>query len=155
MSGPKTFIFQFRRGTAAQWLVNDTVLRDGELGIATDTNQFKIGNGVLPWTALPYFVDHAAIAQMIADAVIDGVPGPQGPAGPTGPTGPQGPAGSTGATGPAGPAGATGPQGPQGDVGATGPQGPAGTSYTGPKITVSDTAPSSPTVGDVWIDTSS
>lgn len=152
MSGPKTFIFQFRRGTAAQWLVNDTVLRDGEPGFVTDTNQFKIGNGVLPWSALPYFVDHAAIAQMIADAVISGVPGPQGPAGPTGATGATGPQGPAG---PTGPTGATGPQGPQGDVGATGPQGPAGTSYTGPKITVSDTAPSSPTVGDVWIDTSS
>lgn len=133
----KSFAFQLRRGTAAEWTTADPVLRAGEPGIELDTQRFKLGNGSTHWSGLPYFDNHAVVLQMIADAVIDGVPGPQGPTGPTG---------ATGATG------ATGPQGPKGDTGDTGPQ---GTSYTGPKITVSSTSPSSPSVGDVWIDTSS
>lgn len=58
------------------------------------------------------------------------------------------PTGGTGTTGPQGPTGATGAQGPAGTNGTN------GTSYTGPKITGSSTPPSSPSTGDVWIDTS-
>ncbi|MGB4768666.1 MAG: hypothetical protein WBP22_05425 [Candidatus Saccharimonas sp.] len=93
-------------------------------------------------------------------------------AGPTGATGPQGPVGVIGATGASGGLGATGAQG---TTGATGPVGPQAVStdagnllslgtdsrvmlseaaLPGPKITVSATQPSSPNVGDVWIDTS-
>ena len=148
----RNFVFQLRRGSASEWILANPVLRSGEIGFVTDTQQFKFGDGVTAWAGLPYFENHYTVAQMIAAAVIEGVPGPQGPAGPTGP---QGPAGATGPTGPTGATGSTGPQGPKGDTGAIGAQGPAGTSYTGPKITVSNSAPSSPTTGDVWIDTSS
>lgn len=133
----KSFIFQLRRGTAAEWAEKNPVLRSGEPGVAIDTQRLKLGNGITPWNSLPYISNDNIVAEMIAAAVIEGVPGPQGPQGPAGPQGPKGDTGNTGATG------------------AQGPQGPAGTSYTGPKITVSNTAPSSPTVGDVWIDTSS
>ena len=47
-------VFQFRRGTAAQWTAANTVLASGELGLETDTAKFKIGNGTAAWTALPY-----------------------------------------------------------------------------------------------------
>lgn len=150
----KSFVFQFRRGSAAEWTTINPVLRSGEIGVVLDTQRFKIGNGITPWAGLPYFDNHDLVLQMIADAVIEGVPGPQGP------TGPQGPQGATGAQGPQGPQGATGntgAQGPQGNQGATGSQGPQGipgTSYSGPAIAVSTTAPSSPTIGDIWIDTS-
>lgn len=139
----RTFIFQFRRGIAIDWISDNPILRDGEPGVETDTNKFKLGNGITPWASLPYFVDENEIDRMIAAAVISGVPGPAGPAGPVGPAGPKG---DTGNTGPAGPAG------PKGDTGDTGP---AGASYTGPTITVASAAPSTPAVGDVWIDTSS
>jgi hypothetical protein len=43
------------RGTAAAWTSNNTVLLAGELGIETDTNKFKIGDGVTAWDDLPYF----------------------------------------------------------------------------------------------------
>ena len=36
---------QLRRDTAANWVSTNPVLRDGEIGIETDTLQFKIGNG--------------------------------------------------------------------------------------------------------------
>ena len=154
----KNFVFQLRRGTAAEWTAANPILRAGEPGVESDTDKFKMGNGVTTWSGLPYHENHDAIAAMIAAAVIDGVPGPQGPQGPAGPSGPTG---ATGATGPKGDTGDTGPTGPQGPAGATGatgatgPQGPVGTSYAGPAITVSTTPPSSPAVGDIWIDTSS
>lgn len=48
-------IIQIRRDTAADWTSTDPVLADGEEGYETDTGQLKFGNGVDPWTALPYF----------------------------------------------------------------------------------------------------
>jgi hypothetical protein len=45
---------QFRRGTAAEWTGVDPTLAEGEMGIETDTNLFKIGNGNDSWTELPY-----------------------------------------------------------------------------------------------------
>jgi len=45
---------QFRRGTASEWTSVDPVLAEGEMGIETDTNLFKIGNGNSIWSQLPY-----------------------------------------------------------------------------------------------------
>jgi len=96
-----------------------------------------------------------------------GAQGPQGTVGPTGPQGPQGIPGTAGATG------AQGPQGVPGNTGATGAQGPAGpgvptggttgqalvktsgvdyaTAWQTPaSVTVSDTAPASPTANALW-----
>lgn len=47
-------VFQLRRGTAAQWTSANPVLAAGEIGLETDTNQFKVGNGSSTWTARPY-----------------------------------------------------------------------------------------------------
>lgn len=107
---------QFRRGTSTQWSAANPVLASGEMGIETDTNQFKIGNGTLAWNSLSY-------GGIQGPTGATGATGATGPAGPTGPTGPTG---DTGATGPAGPTGPTGPAGPTGPTGATGATGPAG-----------------------------
>lgn len=80
----------------------------------------------------------------LALTVQEGAPGPAGPAGPTG---------LTGQTGPAGPAGTQGVPGIQGLTGPAGPQGPAGADGHNP-ITVSTTAPSNPSDGDIWFDIS-
>lgn len=45
---------QLRRDTAANWASNNPVLAQGEIGLETDTNQFKIGNGTSLWSALSY-----------------------------------------------------------------------------------------------------
>ncbi len=45
---------QFRRGTAAAWTAADPTLLPGEVGFETDTNKFKIGDGVTVWTVLAY-----------------------------------------------------------------------------------------------------
>jgi hypothetical protein len=45
--------FQFRRGLAAQWASANPVLAAGELGLETDTNKFKVGNGATGWNSRP------------------------------------------------------------------------------------------------------
>ena len=46
--------FQFRRGTASQWTAADPTLAEGEMGLETDTDKFKIGDGSTAWTSLGY-----------------------------------------------------------------------------------------------------
>jgi hypothetical protein len=52
---------QQRRGTATQWTSSNAgdgpILNAGEIGWESDTNKFKIGDGVSYWSALTYFVD--------------------------------------------------------------------------------------------------
>jgi hypothetical protein len=45
---------QFRNDTAANWTSADPILAQGEMGIESDTDQFKIGNGADSWSDLPY-----------------------------------------------------------------------------------------------------
>jgi hypothetical protein len=45
---------QLRRDTALAWNTVNPVLADGEMGIETDTRQFKIGDGVTNWNTLSY-----------------------------------------------------------------------------------------------------
>ena len=114
--------FQLRRGAAATWTSNNPILASGEMGIETDTNLFKVGDGVTAWNSLVY----------------GGIKGPTGFTGFTGFTG--APSTVTGPTGPTGLAGApstvTGPTGFTGLAGApstvTGYTGPTGFSFTGP-----------------------
>jgi hypothetical protein len=86
--------------------------------------------------------------------------GEQGIQGPAGAQGPPGEAGANGAQGIQGPPGVDGSDGAQGIQGIQGPPGEPGADgadgvdYTGPTITVSSSAPSSPQLGDIWIDTS-
>lgn len=48
---------QLRHDTKANWDANSSVvLLAGELGIETDTNKFKIGDGIKTWAQLPYAV---------------------------------------------------------------------------------------------------
>lgn len=46
--------FQFRRGTAAEWTAANPTLAEGEFGLETDTDQFKVGDGSTAWTSLSY-----------------------------------------------------------------------------------------------------
>ena len=46
---------QLRRGTAAQWTSANPTLASGEVGVETDTNKQKIGDGTTAWTSLAYF----------------------------------------------------------------------------------------------------
>jgi hypothetical protein len=46
---------QLKRATAAAWAAANTVLYSGEIGLETDTNKFKIGNGSTAYNSLSYF----------------------------------------------------------------------------------------------------
>ncbi len=43
---------QIRRGTASEWTSADPVLMEGEMGIDTTNNQFRIGDGSTEWSDL-------------------------------------------------------------------------------------------------------
>lgn len=89
---------QFRRSTADDWTTGNPLLAIGEMAIESDTQLFKIGDGVTSWNELPY----------------------GGLRGPTGVTGYVGATGYTGYTGPTGYEGIDGPTGATGDTGVPG-----------------------------------
>ena len=64
---------QQRRGTAAQWISTNNgdgpVLNIGEIGYESDTNKFKIGDGVSHWIDLNYFADAVELGGSIDDYV--------------------------------------------------------------------------------------
>jgi hypothetical protein len=65
-----TVRIQVRRGTASQWTSVNPILAAGELGVESDTNLFKFGNGSSTWTALSYANNSdVAIGEISQDAV--------------------------------------------------------------------------------------
>ena len=64
---------QQRRGTAAQWIStnsgNGPILAPGEIGFETDTNKFKVGDGVNHWVDLNYFADVVELGGSIDDYI--------------------------------------------------------------------------------------
>lgn len=60
---------QQRRATAEQWLLADPILEPGEIGYETDTNSFKIGDGVNNWSLLDYFETSTALQGTIDDYI--------------------------------------------------------------------------------------
>lgn len=64
---------QLRRATAAEWTNANPVLRSGEMGIETDTNNFKFGNGSSAWNNLDYVINSDNIVDVGA---VAGLPAP-------------------------------------------------------------------------------
>lgn len=60
---------QQRRATAEQWLLADPILEPGEIGYETDTNSFKIGDGINNWSLLDYFETSTALQGTIDDYI--------------------------------------------------------------------------------------
>ena len=64
---------QQRKGTAAQWISTNNgdgpILNAGEIGYESDTNKFKIGDGVNHWVDLNYFLDAEALGGSIDDYI--------------------------------------------------------------------------------------
>lgn len=51
-----------RNDTAENWIANNPVLLDGEVGVEKDTGLLKVGNGTSTWTALDYINKFEAIS---------------------------------------------------------------------------------------------
>ena len=45
---------QLRRDIASDWTSNNPTLAEGEMGVETDTNKYKIGDGTTAWASLSY-----------------------------------------------------------------------------------------------------
>lgn len=66
---------QFRKGTESEWSGSNPTLASAELGVETDTNRFKIGNGSSPWNALPYVLvpfPYTGSAEITGSLVVTG-----------------------------------------------------------------------------------
>jgi hypothetical protein len=48
------YTIQFRSDTSAKWTEINPILALGEPGFETNTGKLKVGDGVTPWTGLPY-----------------------------------------------------------------------------------------------------
>jgi hypothetical protein len=65
-----TVRIQVRRGTASEWTTANPILAAGEMGVETNTNKFKFGNGTDAWSSLSYAAsDSAAIGEISQDAI--------------------------------------------------------------------------------------
>lgn len=63
---------QQRRGTSEQWTTVNPVLAEGEIGLETDTNKFKIGNGTTAWATLGYAsLSSADLANYATEEYVD------------------------------------------------------------------------------------
>ena len=49
-----SFPVRMRIGTSAEWQAANPVLRHSDVAWSRDTGQYKIGDGVSHWSALPY-----------------------------------------------------------------------------------------------------
>ena len=63
---------QIRRGLSGDWTTAETILAEGELGLETDTNKFKVGDGTSTWITLDYVIDPTAQANT-GDITFSGV----------------------------------------------------------------------------------
>ncbi len=70
-----TVRIQLRRGTSAEWTSVDPVLAAGEMGLETDTGDFKFGDGSTAWSALSYSLGNAIddYVPLSEKGVADGV----------------------------------------------------------------------------------
>lgn len=62
---------QLRGGTAAQWATANPILAAREMGVVTDTQNYKIGDGVTPWNSLPAFQLSPTLGAVTLTAVAD------------------------------------------------------------------------------------
>ena len=69
---PAQTVIKLRRGTAAQWTSANPVLAAGEVGLETDTNRTKYGDGTSSWASLSYSVaESSGIASVDWNSVLN------------------------------------------------------------------------------------
>ena len=60
---------QLKRDTSVRWTAKNPVLESGEIGIETDTNLIKIGDGSLQWNSLNYYMQKPVYTVAEANAL--------------------------------------------------------------------------------------
>lgn len=53
---PARFIHRYN--TAVVWIANNPILKEGEIGIESDTQRVKLGDGTHTWTELEYRINN-------------------------------------------------------------------------------------------------
>ena len=66
---------QLRRGTASQWTSGNPILATGELGIETDTQKIKAGDGTTSWTSLGYVAPNLDVNDLANVTITDATSG--------------------------------------------------------------------------------
>jgi hypothetical protein len=74
MSELDNYKVQLRRATSSQWTLANTVLKNAEPAIETDTGKFKVGDGITPWVLLPYLGSEEEFIKLIRDVGPSGGP---------------------------------------------------------------------------------
>jgi len=69
---PQNVKFQLRRDTLCNWLNGNPLLLQGEPAFETDTNSFKIGDGINKWNTLPYIQSPLVFTQNANVATLTG-----------------------------------------------------------------------------------
>ena len=59
-----------RHDTSANWTSINPVLAAGEMGVETDTNKFKFGDGVTVWNSLAYAAGEGVQSDTIHSMVV-------------------------------------------------------------------------------------
>jgi hypothetical protein len=62
---------QLRRGTASEWTAANPTLAEGEMGLETDTDKYKFGDGSTAWNSLSYS-SGASVGTAIAMTLVFG-----------------------------------------------------------------------------------
>ena len=71
---PAQTVIKLRRGTASQWTTANPVLAAGEMGVETDTQRSKFGDGTTAWTSLAYTVGDSSGIGTIEWTSVTGKP---------------------------------------------------------------------------------
>lgn len=72
------FRIQIRRDSSLNWLENNPVLLQGELGLETDTDYLKVGDSQSDWNSLPYLLSgsgNLSIINSSGQATVSGATG--------------------------------------------------------------------------------
>ena len=64
---------QLRRDIASDWTSNNPTLAEGEMGVETDTNKYKIGDGSTAWTSLGYSSLPSGVLQLSGGAMTGAI----------------------------------------------------------------------------------
>lgn len=57
--------------TSTNWATNNPILLAGEIGVESDTNKIKIGDGITNWNDLAYFGPDTGVTIKVNDIVVD------------------------------------------------------------------------------------
>ena len=58
---------KLRRGTTTQWTTNNPILAEGEVGVDTTLDKFKIGDGITVWNSLVFAAPTVSELNLKAD----------------------------------------------------------------------------------------